>query len=92
MRLRAVSAATVAVLSEVARVLRPGAPAVISFSNRCFPTKAVAIWNALDGTGHAKLVGLYCQRAGFARIESRVLKPAGGPGDPMTAVIAWTAA
>ena len=81
----------VAVLSEVARVLRPGAPVVISFSNRCFPTKAVAIWNALDGTGHAQLVGLYCQRAGFSRIETRVLKAGGGRGDPMTAVIARTA-
>ena len=64
---------------------------VISFSNRCFPTKAVAIWNALDGTGHAQLVGLYCQRAGFARIEGRLLKPEGAAGDPLTAVIAWTA-
>ncbi|MBP1179404.1 class I SAM-dependent methyltransferase [Methylobacterium sp. PvR107] len=80
-----------AVLSEIARVLRPGAPVVISFSNRRFPTKAVAIWNALDGAGHVQLVGLYLQRAGFARIEGRVLRPAGGPGDPMTAVIGWTA-
>ncbi|MBE7198060.1 MAG: methyltransferase domain-containing protein [Parafilimonas terrae] len=82
----------VAVLTEIARVLRPGAPVVISFSNRCFPTKAVAIWSALDGTGHAQLVGLYCQRAGFARIEGRILRPEGGPGDPLTAVIAWTGA
>ena len=26
---------------EAARVLRPGAPVVITFSNRCFPTKAI---------------------------------------------------
>jgi ubiquinone/menaquinone biosynthesis C-methylase UbiE len=26
---------------EVARVLKPGAPFIITFSNRCFPTKAV---------------------------------------------------
>jgi SAM-dependent methyltransferase len=81
----------VAVLTEIARVLRPGCPAVIGFSNRCFPTKAVAIWNALDGAGHAQLVNLYLQRAGFDRIEVRVLKAAGGFGDPMTAVIGWTA-
>jgi SAM-dependent methyltransferase len=81
----------VAVLSEVARVLRPGAPVVISFSNRCFPTKAVAIWNALDGEGHAQLVGLYLQRAGFARVEGRILTPEGGRGDPMTMMIGWTA-
>jgi SAM-dependent methyltransferase len=82
----------VAVLSEIARVLRPGAPVVIGFSNRCFPTKAVAIWNVLDGAGQARLVDLYLQHAGFARIERRVLKPEDGPGDPMTAVIGRTIA
>lgn len=82
----------VAVLSEIARVLRPGSPVVITFSNRCFPTKAVAIWNGLDGARHAQLVALYLQRAGFARIEGRVLRPEGGPGDPMTAVIGWNSA
>jgi SAM-dependent methyltransferase len=79
----------VAVLSDVARVLRPGGPAVISFSNRRFPTKAVAIWNALDGAGHAQLVSMYLKRAGFAGIEVRVLKPEGGSGDPLTAVLGW---
>ncbi|MGX7708726.1 class I SAM-dependent methyltransferase [Methylobacterium sp. Gmos1] len=82
----------VAVLSEVARVLRPGAPVVISFSNRCFPTKAVAVWHGLDAAGRAELVGLYLERAGFPRIEAWALRPEGGPGDPMTAVIGWTAA
>src|SRR5215469_9265168 len=44
-----------AVLREAARVLRRGAPIVISFSNRCFWTKAVAIWRGLDDNGHARL-------------------------------------
>ena len=43
----------VAVFQEVRRVLRTGAPFIITFSNRCFPTKAVAIWQALDGTGQS---------------------------------------
>lgn len=81
----------VAVLSEVARVLRPGSPIVLSFSNRCFPTKAVAIWSVLDATGHAQLVDLYLRRAGFARTETRILIPEGGPSDPMTAVVGWRA-
>ncbi|SDO57774.1 hypothetical protein SAMN05216360_12815 [Methylobacterium phyllostachyos] len=80
------------VLSEIARVLRPGAPMVIGFSNRCFPTKAVAIWNALDGAGHAHRVGVYPRRAGFARLEGRILKPEARSSDPMKAVIGWTAA
>jgi hypothetical protein len=78
-----------AVLAEVARVLRPAAPVIVSFSNRCFPTKAVAIWRALDQAGHARLVELYLRRAGFARTETHVLSD-GLTGDPLTAVAAWT--
>ena len=80
------------VLSEVARVLRPGAPVVISFSNRCFPTKAVAIWNALDGAGRAHLVECYLQKAGFARTAMRAVIPEHGFSDPLTAVIGWISA
>ena len=32
------------VIREVGRVLRPGAPLVVSFSNRCIATKAIACW------------------------------------------------
>ena len=81
----------VAVLREVSRVLRPGAPVIITFSNRCFPTKAVAIWSALVGEDHARLIGLYLQHAGFAELESLVLLPEGGPSDPLRAVIGRTA-
>jgi SAM-dependent methyltransferase len=78
----------VAVLREVARVLRPGAPIVISFSNRCFWTKAVAVWRGLDDSGHARLVELYLNRAGFERIETRRLCPwIEDEQDPMYAVI-----
>ncbi|WP_375466084.1 class I SAM-dependent methyltransferase [uncultured Methylobacterium sp.] len=83
--------APVAVLREVARVLRPGAPVAITFSNRCFPTKAVAIWRALSGADQARLVALYLERAGFADIAVRDLVPGGGVGDPLTAVVGWTA-
>ena len=76
----------VAVLAELARVLKPGAPVVISFSNRCFPTKAVAIWRALVGEDQARLVGLYLERAGFAGIETHRLRD-GQAGDPLTVVV-----
>lgn len=75
----------VAVFAEVARVLRPGAPFVVSFSNRCFPTKAVAIWRSLDIDGHAALVRLYLERAGFASVETHVLAD-GRASDPLVAV------
>jgi hypothetical protein len=78
----------VAVLREVARVLRPGRPVVISFSNRCFWTKAVAIWRALDDAGHASLVERYLRHAGFERIETRQLAEwVEDVSDPMTAVV-----
>jgi hypothetical protein len=75
----------VAVLAQLARALRPGAPVVVSFSNRCFPTKAVAIWRALDDRGHAELVSLYLKEAGFSDVAVEVLAQ-GWPGDPMIAV------
>lgn len=77
----------VAVFTEVRRVLRPGAPFVVSFSNRCFPTKAVAIWRALDMSRQAGLVSHYATRAGFAAVEARLLAD-GRSSDPLVAVIA----
>jgi SAM-dependent methyltransferase len=78
----------VAVLREAARVLRPGAPLIVSFSNRCFWTKAVAIWRGLDDAGHARLIELYLNHAGFERIETRRLAPwIEDEQDPMYAVL-----
>jgi hypothetical protein len=54
-------------------VLRPGGVIAISFSNRCFWTKAVAVWRALDDNGHAKLVERYLDTAGFSDIATHLL-------------------
>lgn len=78
----------VAVLRDVGRVLRPGAPLVVTFSNRCFPTKAVAIWQALDDTGHARLVARYLGQAGnWADIQA-LDRPRLRGADPLFAVVA----
>ncbi|HKT19433.1 MAG TPA: methyltransferase domain-containing protein [Stellaceae bacterium] len=77
----------VAVMREVARCLKPGAPLAVTFSNRCFPTKAVAIWLGLPMGQHQRLVALYMERAGFAAIEARTLIPEGLDHDPLWAVI-----
>ena len=76
----------VEVAHEVARVLRPGAPFVVTFSDRCFPTKAVAIWQS-RGIDHGELVSLYLDRAGFERIEARQHLLRDRRGDPLWSVV-----
>jgi SAM-dependent methyltransferase len=75
----------VEVFREVARVLRPSGRFVVSFSNRCFPTKAVAIWQALSGPDQQHLVAAYMRAAGFGEVTMRASTPA--DGDPLWVVI-----
>lgn len=77
----------VAVFAEVRRVLRPGGVFAISYSNRCFPTKAVRIWRSLDMAGQARLIRLYMQSSGFDAVETEVLAD-GSTGDPLIVVTA----
>jgi SAM-dependent methyltransferase len=76
------------VLREAGRVLRPGAPVVITFSNRCFPAKAIACWRMLDDEGHLRLIGHYLQEAGNWR-DPRCCDHCPKGGDPLHAVIAF---
>ena len=73
------------VFRDVRRVLRSGAPFVVSFSNRCFPTKAVAIWQALSGPDQQRLVSAYMRAAGFADVSEQAAIPR--YSDPLWAVI-----
>jgi len=80
------------VLREVGRVLRPRAPLVITYSNRCFATKAIACWRLLDELGHLRLIGSYLAEAGnWCDIAccnpDRTSRRSPG-GDPLYAVIA----
>jgi SAM-dependent methyltransferase len=54
----------VQIFKEIARILKSGAPFIVTYSNRCFPTKAVAIWHPLDDHGHGKLIQQYFKAAG----------------------------
>ena len=75
----------VEVFSDVARVLKPGAPFLISFSNRCFPTKAVAVWHSTTDQQHIQLVGSYFQLSGqWGPPEARHFTPP--VGDPLYVV------
>lgn len=72
-------------LREILRVLRPGAPFVVSFSNRCFPTKAVAVWLDTTDEQHVRLVRSYFEAAGgFSDVKDADQSP--GRGDPLYAV------
>ena len=78
----------VEVLREVGRILRVGCPTIVSFSNRCFPSKAVAIWHQLDDRGHMRLVERYLEEAGnFANIRSLDRSPRRMFSDPLYAVV-----
>ena len=79
----------VEVLREVGRVLKVEAPLIVTFSNRCFPTKAVEIWHRLDDRGHMRLVESYLEEAGnFRDIRSLDRSPRRLVGDPLYAVVA----
>ena len=84
----------VTVLRDLGRVLRPEAPLVVTFSNRCFPTKAIAGWQATGDAGHASLVERYLQGAGnWAQIQALNRSPRPErEGDPLFAVVARRAA
>ncbi|RYY10520.1 MAG: methyltransferase domain-containing protein [Cytophagaceae bacterium] len=73
------------VFQELARVLRPGAPLVVTFSNRCFPDKAVYAWQVLDDNGHVALVQQYFAAANFGPTEVFAHRPKGG--DPLYGVV-----
>lgn len=81
----------VEVLRDLGRVVVPGGPVAISFSNRCFPSKAVAVWHTLDDVGRLNLVQRYLEEAGnWAGIQQLDLSPLRGgrrTGDPLFAVV-----
>ena len=76
------------VFADVARVLRPGGPFVVTFSNRCFPTKAIRGWLSTDDEGHCAIVTTYFEfTAGFDAPVAQ-LRNHGARTDPLYAVVA----
>ena len=80
------------VFAAVGRALRPGGLFVCTFSNRCFPTKAIAGWLATDDTGHLAIVSEYFRQAGCfdEPVARRCIPETDHRGDPLFAVWAPT--
>lgn len=77
------------VFRAVRRTLKPGAPFVVSFSNRCFPEKAIALWHATTDEEHVTLVSAYFTASGdegpgWVHVQDWANTPA--EGDPLYAV------
>jgi SAM-dependent methyltransferase len=78
------------VFREVNRILKPGGLFAVIFSNRMFPTKAVAVWRAMGDDQHLKLVNSYFHYAGnFVELEAQDRSPqADEYTDPVYVVMA----
>jgi SAM-dependent methyltransferase len=75
------------VFRDVARVLRPGGSFVCTFSNRCFPTKAIRGWLYADDEQRCEIVEKYFRLAGrWDEPHSQRRTPVSHFGDPLLAV------
>ena len=78
----------VEVFSDVRRLLKDGASFHVIYSNRMFPTKAVAVWQSLDDYRRGQLVGAYfVSSGGWNDVTIRDISPeVGHYADPVYVV------
>jgi hypothetical protein len=75
------------VLREVARVLRPEGVVVVTFSNRCFPTKTIRGWLLTNDADHLAIVRSYLeQAASFGPVSAQRRTAENWHGDPLYGV------
>ena len=71
----------VQVLRSVRSIMRPAGQIAIAMSHRCFPTKAIAAFQALSSKERVELVSAFLFEAGFEEIRFIDQSPA--MGDPL---------
>lgn len=84
------------VFREARRVLVPGGVFVCTFSNRCFPTKAIRGWLMTNDEQHLQIVAMYfslssAPGAAWTTPITELRTPPGPAGDPLYAVYATAA-
>ncbi|HHP7229475.1 MAG TPA: class I SAM-dependent methyltransferase [Xenococcaceae cyanobacterium] len=87
-----------AIFAEIYRILKPGGKVIVSFSNRMFYQKAIAIWRDNSEAGRVELVKKYFQSISGFSTPRVIANQAAVPGflqmlglagsDPFYAVIA----
>jgi SAM-dependent methyltransferase len=71
-----------AVFSEVARVLKPGAPFIVSFSERWFPPKVIAVWQEMHAFERMGLVlDLFDKSQEFTNLGTESVRGLPRPAD-----------
>jgi len=76
------------VIREIGRVLKPGSPLVMTFSNRCLCTTAIGCWRLFDDTGRLSLVARHVAEAGNWTDIRCLDRTPFAVGEPLYAVIA----
>jgi len=79
------------VIREIGRVLKQGAPLVVTFSNRCLCTPATGCWRLFDETGQLGLVARYFAEAGNWTDIRCLDRTPPGDGAPLYAVVGRSA-
>jgi hypothetical protein len=77
------------VFADVGRVLKPHGPFIVTFSNRMFPTKAIALWQMANEEQRSEIVTQYFAESGaFENIQviDHSRRP-DAPSDPIWAVV-----
>lgn len=67
--------APLTIFQEIQRVLKPGAPVLLTFSDHFHPAKATALWQALDPADRVRLISVVMTRSGFKDIDTGEVMP-----------------